>query len=64
MSLLNEYYDRKENPPEDIAKKILFDVLSDIGGRHRLEWEKIIKNRKTKKELLESNLKKIRLHLP
>ncbi len=63
MSLLDEYDDRRQNPPDDVAKRILFDVIDDITGRRGFDWDEIIDDREIKEELLETNLEKIRRHL-
>lgn len=63
MSLLDEYYDRRENPPADAAKRILFDVIYDITGRKGFDWDEIVDDNEVKEEILKTNLEKIRRHL-
>jgi hypothetical protein len=63
MSLLDEYYTRRENPPDDVAKRILFDVVDDIIGRRGFDWDEIIDDPEIKEDLLRTNLEKIRRYL-
>ena len=62
MPLLDEYYECRQNPPDDVAKRILFDVIDDITGRGGFDWDEIC-DPETKEEILETNLEKIRRHL-
>ena len=43
MSLLDEYYDRRDNPPEDTTKKIVFAILDELDGRKGFDcfWDEI-----------------------
>lgn len=63
MSLLDEYRDKLENPPEDLAKKILFDVIDDITGRRDCDFLGVIEDDEIEDEILSTNLEIIRKHL-
>ena len=59
MPLLDEYYNRHDNPPQDPAKKILFAVINDLTGRSGFDgcWDGMRKE--DQEELLNTNLRKI-----
>ncbi len=63
MSLLDEYYKHHKNPPDDVAKRILFDVIDDLTSRKGVDsaWDEC--DDEIKEEILETNLEKIRSHL-
>lgn len=63
MSLLEEYYERYEKPPEDKAKKILFAVVDDLLGRKGFdnEWDGC--DTEIREEILQTNLEKIQKQL-
>ncbi len=64
MSLLEEYYDRFENPPTDTVKKILFAFIGDLSGRKGFDhwWDHL--DETVQLEILEENFKTIRENLP
>ena len=63
MTITLEYFERREKPPEDQAKKILFEVFGNILDRRgfRQNWDQIDED--VKIEILETNLKKVQKHL-
>ncbi|MBU2635388.1 hypothetical protein KJ841_02870 [Patescibacteria group bacterium] len=63
MSLVKEYYESFENPPQDKAKRILFAVFNDLDGRKGLlnEWGMLDDD--IQEEILETNLEIIRQNL-
>ncbi|MFA6436751.1 MAG: hypothetical protein WC242_01365 [Candidatus Paceibacterota bacterium] len=64
MSLLDEYRNCSTNPPTDVAKRILFDVIDDITSRSGWDWDDDpVVDDETKEEILETNLEKIQRHL-
>ena len=63
MSLVDEYYKRLENPPQDKAKRILFGVCNDLFDRKGLEQEWSDFDGDIQEEILETNLGIIRQHL-
>ena len=62
MSLLNEYYDRDKRKPTDLAKRILFAVLYNIGDRRGLHFRDFDED--IQEEIFTTNLKIIRNLLP
>lgn len=63
MPLLDEYYNRHDNPPQDPAKKILFAVINDLTGRSGFDgcWDQMRKG--DQEELLNTILRKIQKQL-
>ncbi len=59
MPLLEEYRNRRENPPTEIAKRILFALMNDILGRKGYDdvWDDT--DGADKEELLQTNLAEI-----
>jgi hypothetical protein len=58
--LLTEYYDRREKPPTDPAKKILFAVMDDLLDRRGFDnaWDGC--DRDIQEEILTTNLENIK----
>lgn len=62
MSLVDEYYDRSNNPPKEPAKKILFDVIDNIRDRRDCDFFGDLDD-EIQEEFLQTNLEIIRKHL-
>lgn len=64
MSLLNEYYDQREQEPTDAAKKIAFAVLDNLTGRKGFDnaWDDV--DHDIQEELLADLIETVRKHLP
>jgi hypothetical protein len=56
MPLLDEYYARRDNPPQDLAKRILFTIMDDILDRKRFDnaWDNF--DDEVREEIFTSNL--------
>ena len=63
-SLLGEFRDHQQNPPTDLAKKILFGIFHNLAGRSGLDrvWGGFDDNHKER--VLRANLDMIRKNLP
>jgi len=63
MDLLEEFLDYHVNPPEDVAKRILFAIFHDLTDRGGIGGEWDMTEEKIQNQILESNLSSIRKEL-
>gem|GEM_PF-2724663 len=62
MTLLEEYQDRYQKPPTELAKQILFELIDDLTCRKGFDWVENC-DLETREEILETNLENIQNRL-
>ena len=63
MSLVDEWYNRREDPPQDTAKKILFGLLGNLNSRKGFDYFWGDLDSDIREEILQENLDLIKKNL-